>query len=91
MRIKRLFNNIKLLDRNLEIKISPETQNFVKQWIAIQKDEWRKKLSCIYVCYIAPNMNQAKEYDTIELYFQRDDKQYRQRIEETLRQVNVTC
>lgn len=45
LRIKRLFNNIKILDKNLEIKISNETENFIKEWISIQKDEWRKKLA----------------------------------------------
>lgn len=34
-------------------------------------------------------MNEAKEYDTIEQYLMRDDKKYRQKIEDTLRQVNV--
>jgi hypothetical protein len=34
-------------------------------------------------------MNEAKEYDTIEQYHMRDDKKYKQKIEDTLRQVNV--
>lgn len=45
LRIRRLFVNIKLLNNVLEIKISPETENFIKEWTAMQKDEWRKKLS----------------------------------------------
>lgn len=45
LRIKRLFNNIKILNNVLEIKISPETENFIKEWMGMQKDEWRKKLS----------------------------------------------
>lgn len=45
LRIRRLFQNIKLLNSTLEIKISPETENFIKEWTAMQKDEWRKKLA----------------------------------------------
>lgn len=45
LRIRRLFNNIKILNNVLEIKISPETENFLKEWVSMQKDEWRKKLS----------------------------------------------
>lgn len=44
----------------------------------IQKDEWRKKLK-------APGMNQAKQYDTIEDFHEREDHIYRQKIEERLR------
>jgi hypothetical protein len=40
--------------------------------------------------YLAPGMNEAKEYDTLEAYQLRDDKKYKQRIDDTLRQVNVT-
>lgn len=50
LRIRRLFNNIKILNNVLEIKISLETENFIKEWVSMQKDEWRKKLS-------APGMN----------------------------------
>jgi hypothetical protein len=35
-------------------------------------------------------MNEAKEYDTIEQYHMRDDKKYKQKIDETLHQINVT-
>lgn len=55
----------------------------------MQKDEWRKKLAGSLYSYSAPGMNEAKEYDTIEQYHMRDDKKYKQRIEDTLRQVNV--
>ena len=48
----------------------------------MQKDEWRKKL-------MAPGMNEAKEYDSIEAYHVRDDKKYRQKIDDTLRLINV--
>lgn len=48
----------------------------------MQKDEWRKKLA-------APGMNEAKEYDTIEDFHQRDDKKYKQKIQETLHQINI--
>lgn len=41
--------------------------------MGMQKDEWRKKLA-------APGMNEAKEYDTIEDFHQRDDKKYKQKI-----------
>lgn len=34
-------------------------------------------------------MNEAKEYDTIEQFHIRDDKKYKQRIDDTLRQINV--
>lgn len=34
-------------------------------------------------------MNEAKEYDTIEDFHQRDDKKCKQKIEETLHQINV--
>lgn len=37
--------NIKILNNVLEIKISPETENFLKEWSNMQKDEWRKKLA----------------------------------------------
>jgi hypothetical protein len=50
----------------------------------MQKDEWRKKL-------LAHGMNEAKEFDTIEDYYMRDDARYRQRIDERLREVNVRC
>lgn len=39
--------------------------------------------------YSAPGMNEAKEYDTIEQFHTRDDKKYKQRIDDTLRQINV--
>lgn len=45
LRIRRLFVNIKMLNNVLEIKISPETENFLKEWSNMQKDEWRKKLA----------------------------------------------
>lgn len=45
LRIRRLFVNIKILNNVLEIKISPETENFLKEWSNMQKDEWRKKLA----------------------------------------------
>ena len=48
----------------------------------MQKDEWRKKL-------LAPGMNEAKEYDSIDAYHVRDDKKYRQKIDDTLRLINV--
>ena len=34
-------------------------------------------------------MNEAKEYDSLEVYHIRDDKKYKQKIEDTLRQLNV--
>lgn len=34
-------------------------------------------------------MNEAKEYDTLEMYQLRDDKKYKQKIDETLHQINV--
>ena len=34
-------------------------------------------------------MNEAKQYESLEAYHLRDDKAYKQRIEETLKQVNV--
>lgn len=48
----------------------------------MQKDEWRKKL-------LAPGMNEAKEYDSIDAYHVRDDKKYRQKIDDTLRLINA--
>lgn len=50
LRLKRLFKNIKILDKVLELKVSADTETFIKEWTTIQKDEWRKKL-------LAPNMN----------------------------------
>lgn len=38
---------------------------------------------------MAPAMNEAKQYDNLEAYHIRDDKKYKQRIEDTLRQVNA--
>lgn len=35
-------------------------------------------------------MNEAKEYDTLEMYQLRDDKKYKQKIDETLHQINVS-
>lgn len=35
-------------------------------------------------------MNEAKEYDSLEAYHLRDDKKYKQKIEDTLKQINVT-
>lgn len=67
-----------MLDKTLQLKISNETETFIKEWMAIQKDEWRKKL-------LAPNMNEAKQYPTIEDYLQRDDPKYRNRIQDRLR------
>ena len=34
-------------------------------------------------------MNEAKKYDTLEMYQLRDDKKYKQKIDETLHQINV--
>lgn len=34
-------------------------------------------------------MNEAKEYDTIDDYHQREDPKYKQRLEERLREINV--
>ena len=34
-------------------------------------------------------MNEAKEYDTLEMYQLSDDKKYKQKIDETLHQINV--
>lgn len=34
-------------------------------------------------------MNEAKEYDTIQQYHMRDDKKYKQKIDDTLHQINV--
>ena len=39
---------------------------------------------------IAPGMNEAKEYESLEVYHLRDDKKYKQKIDDTLRSVNVT-
>lgn len=47
----------------------------------MQKDEWRKKL-------MAPGMNESKEFDTIDDYHMRDDKKYKQKIDDVLRQIN---
>ena len=44
MRIRRIFNNIRMLDQVLELKISPETENFIKEWMNMQREEWKKKL-----------------------------------------------
>ena len=38
------------------------------------------KNSHVFVPNLAPGMNEAKEYDTIEDFHQRDDKKYRQKI-----------
>ena len=38
---------------------------------------------------LASGMNEAKEYDSLEAYHLRDDKKYKQKIEDTLRQINV--
>lgn len=54
LRIRRLFNNIKILNNVLEIKISLETENFIKEWVSMQKDEWRKKLSGTSSHYRSP-------------------------------------
>lgn len=35
-------------------------------------------------------MNEAKEYDTLEMYQLRDDKKYKQKIDDTLHQINVS-
>lgn len=45
LRIKRLFVDIKVLNNTLDLIISPETDNFIKEWMGMQKDEWRKKLA----------------------------------------------
>lgn len=37
----------------------------------------------------APSMNEAKEYDSLESYHLRDDKKYKQKIDETLSKINV--
>ena len=55
----------------------------------MQKDEWKKKLQGRSILILAPGMNEAKQYDTLESYHLRDDKKYKQRIEDTLRIVNV--
>ena len=55
----------------------------------MQRDEWKKKLMGIYSIILAPGMNEAKQYDSLEAYHHRDDKKYKQRIEDTLKQVNV--
>lgn len=43
----------------------------------------------VFIPNLAPGMNEAKEYDTIEDFHQRDDKKCKQKIEETLHQINV--
>lgn len=44
LRLRRLFNNVKILDNSLELKISPETETFIKEWSTMQREEWKKKL-----------------------------------------------
>ncbi len=39
LRLRRLFSNVKILDNTLELKISPETENFIKEWTTMQRDE----------------------------------------------------
>lgn len=56
----------------------------------MQRDEWKKKLNGTANLNVAPGMNEAKQYDNLEAYQLRDDKKYKQRIEDTLRQVNVS-
>ena len=34
-------------------------------------------------------MNESKEFDTIDDYHMRDDKKYKQKIDDVLRQINV--
>lgn len=48
-----------------------------------------KSLQVFIHLNLAPGMNEAKEYDTIEDFHQRDDKKYKQKIQETLHQINV--
>jgi hypothetical protein len=57
LRIKRLFADIKVLNNTLELIISPETENFIKEWMGMQKDEWRKKLAGTSSSHSAPGMN----------------------------------
>lgn len=39
-----------------------------------------KSLQVFIHLNLAPGMNEAKEYDTIEDFHQRDDKKYKQKI-----------
>ena len=55
----------------------------------MQKDEWKKKLQGTPTPTPAPGMNEAKQYDSLETYHLRDDRKYKQRIEDTLKIVNV--
>ena len=57
----------------------------------MQKDEWKKKLAGNFDIIAAPGMNEAKQYDTLDSYHLRDDKKFKQRIDDTLRIVNVLC
>lgn len=46
MRASKFLNGIRIIDKTLELKTSDETQNFLNEWMTIQREEWRKKLLC---------------------------------------------